>query len=173
MLSVFLDCGPEDEALALSLAALVPGAVDGLVREVVLFDRGMEAGARRVADHAGCRVADGAAFRASIEGSRGEWLLFLEPGARLKTGWIEAVVEHVERVGLGRGRVPAARFSPARGDRPGFLKRLVGGRRALGDGLLLPKAQAIGLARTARDLETAARGVAAERLGAEIRPRAR
>ncbi len=72
MLSVFIDCGPEDHWLAATLAPLIPGAVEGLVREVVLVDRGMGDNARKVSDHAGCRIVAAEDFRDAIETARGD-----------------------------------------------------------------------------------------------------
>lgn len=173
MLSVFIDCGPDDHKLASTLGSLVPGAVEGIVREVVLVDRGMGAEARKVADHTGCRVIPAGALRDSIRAAKGEWLLFVEPGARLAQGWIAAVVEHVERVEEGRAGMPSARFRRAAIDRPRFLQRLREVRTALAEGFLVRKDQAIGLAgqgASVPSLEKMARGVAATRLDAEIRP---
>ena len=117
MLSVFIDCGPEDHWLAATLAPLVPGAVEGLVREVVLVDRGM-GDARKVSDHAGCRVEPAEAFHAVVQAAQGDWLLLLEPGARLQPGWMPAVIEHAETVAAGsrrrsRGTVRAGARRPA------------------------------------------------------------
>ncbi len=173
MLSVFIDCGPDDHKLASTLGSLVPGAVEGIVRDVVLVDRGMEADARKVADHAGCRVITPEELRGAIRSAKGEWLLLLEPGARLVPGWINAVAEHGERVQMGLARMPSARFRRAAIDRPRFLQRIRGFRTALADGFLVAKTQAIGLAgqgASAPTLEGMAKGVAVTRLDAEIRP---
>ncbi|HEY9057822.1 MAG TPA: glycosyl transferase family 2 [Aurantimonas sp.] len=170
MLSVLMDCGPDDKQLAASLATLVPGAVEGVVREVVLVDRGMGPQAHRVADHAGCRVVSEEEFRPTIETAKGEWLLLLEPGARLMPGWIGAVVEHADEVARGTAKIAPARFRRARMDRPGFLQRFRQIRTALAEGFLVQKPQAIGLSRLAFNLEEVAKGVAVERLAVEIRP---
>lgn len=176
MLSVFIDCGPDDHKLASTLGSLVPGAVEGIVREVVLVDRGMGPDARKVADHTGCRVIAVEALRDAVATAKGEWLLFLEPGARLVAGWIAAVVEHVERVEEGRAVTPCAQFRRAAIDRQRFLQRLRGRRTALAEGFLVKKPQAIGLAGkggAVPTLERMARGLAVTRLEAEIRPAAR
>ncbi|NDW02840.1 glycosyl transferase family 2 [Jiella pacifica] len=173
MLSVFIDCGPDDHKLASTLGSLVPGAVEGIVREVVLVDRGMGADARKVADHTGCRVIARAALRDAIRAAKGDWLLFVEPGARLVPGWIAAVVEHVERVQEGRAKMPSARFRRAAIDRPRFLQRIREIRTAIAEGFVVRKEQAIGLAGqgvSVPTLEGMAKGVAVTRLDAEIRP---
>ncbi|MEF2552394.1 glycosyl transferase family 2 [Aurantimonas sp. A2-1-M11] len=173
MLSVFMDCGPEDQWLAASLASLIPGAVEGLVREVVLVDRGMDENARKVADHAGCRIVAAGDFRTAIEAARGDWLLLLEPGARLLPGWMEAVVEHADQVGAGRATTPAARFRRSPNDRPGFFVRFRQIRTAMAEGFLVQKRQAIGLSKLAFSLEEVAKGVAVTRMRAFIRPAVR
>lgn len=170
MLSVLMDCGSDDRLLAASLATLIPGAVEGVVREVVLVDRGMGPAARKVADHAGCRVVAEEEFRVAIETAKGDWLLLMEPGARLMPGWIGAVTDHGEDVARGTAKIATARFRRARMDRPSFLQRFRQIRTALAEGFLVQKPQAIGLSRLAFNLEEVAKGVAVERLAVEIRP---
>ena len=173
MLSVFIDCGPDDQKLASTLATLVPGAVEGIVREVVLVDRGMGEDARKVADHAGCRIVASKDLREALKTAKGEWLMFLEPGARLMAGWIGAVIDHVETVEAGRAGTPCARFRRAAIDRPGFFRRLRQIRMAMAEGFLVRKSQAVSLAGkagSAPTLERMAKGVAVTRLDAEIRP---
>lgn len=170
MLTVLMECGADDQGVAATLASLVPGAVEGVVREVILVDRDMSAESRKVADHAGCRVVAAGDLRQAVEAARGEWLLLLEPGSRLLPGWIEAVIEHGDAVAGGTARNPAARFSRARADRPGFFGRLRQVRTSLSEGMLMPKPQAVGLARTAPGLAALARGIAVVTLPAEIRP---
>jgi hypothetical protein len=170
MLTVLMECGADDQGLAATLATLVPGAVEGVVRDVVLIDRGMTSASRKVADHAGCRVVSADDLRAAVEAARGEWLLLLEPGARLQPGWIAAVVEHADAVAGGLARNPAARFLRSRADRPAFFSRLRQVRRALSEGFIMPKQQAAGRARTAPSLEALAKGLAVKALPADIRP---
>ncbi|UIJ71194.1 glycosyl transferase family 2 [Aurantimonas sp. HBX-1] len=170
MLTVLMECGADDQGVAATLATLVPGAVEGVVREVVLIDRQMSAESRKVADHAGCRIVAPADLRTVVASARGEWLLLLEPGARLQPGWIEAVIEHGDAVARGNPRNPAARFARSRADRPGFFERLRQVRGALAEGFLMPKPQAVGRARTASSLEAMARGLAVVTLPADIRP---
>lgn len=171
MLTVIIEAGMDRNALGASLAALVPGAIEGLVREVVVVDAGLDAGTRKVADHAGCRIVPGGALAAAVAASRGEWLLLLEPGARLSAGWIESVGAHLGEVEAGLRTPKAARFSRSRRDRPGFWQRFARRSTALSDGLLLPKAQALGRAKTSPTLEDLAKGLATMRLDATLRPR--
>ena len=171
MLSVLTEGGEDGEGLAATLASLVPGAVEGLVREVVVIDRGLSEGARLVADHAGCRVQSGENLRELVGTLRGDWVLCLETGARLSSGWIERVAQHSANVAIGRASPPAARFRIARGDRPHFLSRAFARRSAMHQGLLLPKTQALSAARPgASSLADLAKGLATRLLDAEISP---
>ncbi|BDA83052.1 glycosyl transferase family 2 [Aureimonas sp. SA4125] len=171
MVSVMIEAGEDPHALAASLSTLVAGAVEGMVREVVVIDRGLDAATREIADHAGCRIVPGSDLAGTVSASRGDWVLLLEAGARLSLDWVEAVATHIGDVEK-RGLTPrAARFSRAKRDRPGLLARLTGRRTALVEGLLVPKPQAIGLAKRAATLEAMGRGVATTRLVASLRPR--
>jgi len=103
MLSVIVPTdGTEGPAVA-TLAALVPGAAAGVVREVVLVDRGETGAIERVADVAGGRVlafggSRAAALAAGAREARAPWLMFLHAGAVLDPGWIEETTQFVRRV---------------------------------------------------------------------------
>lgn len=110
MISVVIECLDEEHALAQTLTALVPGAVEGLVSEVIVIDRGSSDGTAKVADIAGCTVVAPAEAAAAVCRARGLWLLVLEPGARPLAGWIEAVSGHVADGAKGAARF---RLSPS------------------------------------------------------------
>lgn len=173
MLTVLIEAADDAPALGTSLASLVSGAVEGLVREVIVLDVGMNAGTRKVADHAGCRIAPAADLVPVVAGAKGEWLLLVEAGARLSSDWIEDVTVHISEVERGTRTPRAARFSRNAQDRPSFLARLRQKRTALTEALLLPKAQAVGLAKSAGSIEGMAKGVASTKLNATIRPAVR
>lgn len=165
MLSVLIETRDDEEGLARTLASLVGGAVEGVVRDVVVCDTGSTDGTLRVAEHAGCQIAPDLA--AGVAQAKGEWLLVLEPGARLAEGWVDEAVAH-----MAKSAMPA-RFSRARGSRAPFLSRAFRRPGALTQGLLIRKPQAAALARNAQDAEALARGLAMRTLPAEIRPRGR
>jgi glycosyltransferase involved in cell wall biosynthesis len=167
MISVLIECRNAEEPLATTLAALVPGAVDGLVREVAVLDRGSTDGSREVADGAGCRIIEDAGLREAIGSLRSDWLFLLEPGARPLAGWIERVREHIVS-----SQTPA-RLTPARDHRPSFFARLRRLDPPLRYGLILPKRQAAANARDGQSLESLARGLAVRRLDCEIVPAGR
>jgi cellulose synthase/poly-beta-1,6-N-acetylglucosamine synthase-like glycosyltransferase len=162
MLSVLIETRNDEEALARTLASLVGGAVEGVVREVIVCDRGSTDQTHYVAEHAGCRYLAGGGIAAGVAQAKGDWLLLLEPGARLADGWIDDVLEHVGKLTM------AARFSRSRKDRAPFLSRVFSSGRALAQGLLITKRQAAALSKSARDAEGIARGLATKLLAAEI-----
>ncbi|MDI6026690.1 glycosyltransferase [Corticibacterium sp. UT-5YL-CI-8] len=162
MLSVVIETKNDEEALARTLASLVGGAVEGIVREVIVCDIGSTDQTQRVADHAGCHYVGQGGVAAGIRQARCEWILLLEPGARLVDGWTDEVLAHTGRQTI------AARFSQAKASRAPFLSRLFGRRRPLTEGLVISKHQAASLAGKASGAEALARGVATKRLDAEI-----
>jgi len=162
MLTVLIETRNHEEALARSLAALVPAAVEGFVREVIVCDRGSTDHTHYVAEHAGCHFLAEGGIAAGIRQAKGEWLLLLEPGARLADGWTEEVAIHA-----ARQTIPA-RFSRARADRTPFLARMFAARRPLAEGLLITRRQALALSGKGKDAEAIAGGLAAKRLPAEI-----
>jgi hypothetical protein len=163
MLTVLIETSNHEEALARTLASLVGAAVEGAVREVIVCDLGSSDRTDGVADQAGCRYLASGGIAAGIAEAKSDWLLLLEPGARLVDGWEEAVLEHVEMMAM------PARFSRSHADRPPFLARIFSSRRALSEGLLIRKAQVAATARHAGNAEAIARGLATKRLRAEIR----
>src|SRR5262245_36502996 len=85
MLSVVIATQESERALLPTLAALVPGAAAGMVREVLIADAGSRDATAEVADAAGCRMlispgTRGARLTAAAAVARAHWLLFLEPG---------------------------------------------------------------------------------------------
>jgi glycosyltransferase involved in cell wall biosynthesis len=94
MLSVVIATHESERVLLPTLSALIPGAVAGLVREVIVADAGSRDATAAVADAAGCRVlastqSHGARLRAAAEVARAPWLFFLRPGVVLEPSWVE------------------------------------------------------------------------------------
>jgi hypothetical protein len=141
MLSVIIPTEGIEQPAVATLAALVPGAAAGVVREVFLVDRTSNGVIERVADIAGCRFLafDGshaAALAAGAAQARGPWLMFLRAGAVLDTGWIEETTQFIQGVAIS-GNARAGIFRYARSpyadmrlrDRLNSLSRLVAGPR--------------------------------------------
>src|SRR5690606_10137882 len=79
MLSVLIETRNHEEELARTLASLVGGAVEGVVREVIICDAGSTDHTHMVAEHAGCRYVAEGGIGAAVRQAKGEWLVLLEP----------------------------------------------------------------------------------------------
>src|ERR1700746_3298577 len=106
MLSVIIPTEGVEQPAVATLAALVPGAAAGVVREVLLVDRSDSGVIERVADVSGCRFlrfegSHAAALAAGARQARSPWLMFLHAGAVLDAGWIEETTQFNQSVGDG------------------------------------------------------------------------
>ena len=139
MLRVIIPTEGIEQTAVATLAALVPGAAAGVVREVLLVDRAGSKVIERVADVAGCRFlafegTRAAALAAGARQARSPWLMFLHAGAVLDHGWIEETTQFIQGV-ANSGRQRAGVFRYARSpyadiglaDRFKFLARLIAG----------------------------------------------
>ena len=102
MFSIILATNDSERALVPTLAALVPGATAGLVREVIVADGGSIDKTEEVAEIAGCHFMKptgtlGARLAAAAKEARGEWLMFLRAGAVPAHTWIDEVMAFSER----------------------------------------------------------------------------
>ena len=150
MLSVIIPTDGAEQPAVATLAALVPGAAAGLVREVVLVDRSASGVIERVADVAGCRFlafegTRAAALAAGARQARSPWLMFLHTGAVLDTGWIEESSQFIQGVSTsGRPRAGIFRYARSPYADPGlrdglkFVARLLMGPSAE-QGLLIAR----------------------------------
>ena len=102
MLSIVIPTLNPGPRFGVVLAALVAGAVEGLVKEVVVADAGSTDRTLELADEAGCRVVTsekgrGGQLRAGAAAAKGEWLLFLHADTVLSPDWVAAVGAHMAR----------------------------------------------------------------------------
>lgn len=164
MLTIIMECRDNEAELAQTLSVLVTGAVEGLVRDVIVLDHGSHDGSSRVADAAGCRFLTHWDMKDVVRSARGEWLLLLEPGARPLAGWVDVVADYVSV-----NRMPA-RFAGSRNHRKPFYRRFARRTAPLEQGFLVTKRQASATARSGMALEQMASGVAVRSLMAEIVP---
>ena len=117
MLSVIIPTEGVEQTAVATLAALVPGAAAGVVREVLLVDRAATGVIERVADVAGCRFlrfegSHAAALAAGARQARSPWLMFLHAGAVLDSGWIEETTQFIRGVSSsGRPRAGIFRYA--------------------------------------------------------------
>ena len=103
MLSVIIPTEGIEQPAVATLAALVPGAAAGIIREVLLVDRAGNGVIERVADVAGCGFlafegTRAAALAAGARAARSPWLMFLHAGAVLDHGWIEETTQFIQNV---------------------------------------------------------------------------
>ena len=119
MISVVVPAAGSDRDLAALLSALVPAAVDGLVREVLVADGGSSAAAAAICEDAGADVV--ADLAAAVRRAKGDYVLALPVSLRLRPGWDESVRRHLEDGG-------GAALLVAR--EPGLLERLAGPKLA-------------------------------------------
>ena len=143
MLSVIIPTEGIEHSAVATLATLVPGAAAGIVREVLLVDRGGSDVIERVADVAGCRFLSSngtraAALAAGAHAARAPWLMFLHAGATLDSGWIEETTQFINGVAVS-GRPRAAIFRYARS--PYADRRLRDGFKAIARMVAGPSAE--------------------------------
>jgi glycosyltransferase involved in cell wall biosynthesis len=153
MLSVVIPTHESERLLVPTLAALVPGAMSGLVSEVVVIDAGSKDDTEEVADIAGCRFmrADGALaarLKAGAISTRTPWLMFLRPGCVPETGWMAACERFMEATSqlddAGRAAVfrpPGAAdlMRPAVSEVMALLRVMFGGGARPEQGLLIAR----------------------------------
>src|SRR5271169_6085137 len=117
MLSVIIPTEGIEQPTVATLAALVPGAAAGIIREVLLVDRTRNGVIERVADVAGCRFlrfegSRAAALAAGAHQARSPWLMFLHAGAVLDSGWIDETAQFIQRVSVsGKPRAGIFRYA--------------------------------------------------------------
>lgn len=153
MISVIIPTLNADSDLAPTMAALVPAAVEGLVREVIVVDGGSTDGTAALADQAGANFVTRSGGRgyqllAGAHRARFPWLLFVHADTVLEAGWEREASAFMDAIDAGKRPLAAAAFRFALDDegfRPRLLEWLVLLRCALfrlpyGDqGLLMPK----------------------------------
>jgi glycosyltransferase involved in cell wall biosynthesis len=104
MLSVIIPTLNSERTLVPTLAMLVPGAMSGVVRDVVLADAGSTDATAEIADIAGCIVISSPApapapfghrLREAAAAARASWLMFLRPGIVLDATWVDETARFI------------------------------------------------------------------------------
>jgi rSAM/selenodomain-associated transferase 2 len=154
MISVVIPTRDAEGCLPSTLAALIPAAVDGFIREVIVVDGKSTDRTLLVAENAGVEIVEtnpgrGRQLCAGAKRARFPWLLFLHADTELAPGWDTAAAGFMEKVDAG-GIPPAAAAFRYRllddGWKPRLLEAAVSFRCGLlrvpyGDqGLLIPRA---------------------------------
>ncbi len=118
MLSAIIATDESERTLVPTLAALVPGAISGLVAEVVVADGGSRDATAEVADMAGCRFMAsseplGARLKSAAASTRTPWLMFLRAGCVPEPAWVTAADRFMQTTDLlDDGADRAAVFRP-------------------------------------------------------------
>ncbi|MGL4240232.1 MAG: hypothetical protein ACRCTI_03880 [Beijerinckiaceae bacterium] len=103
MFDVVIVSGPDPDAAARTLATLVEGVVEGLLRRAILASTADGADLRRLADEAGCRAAAGVAEsdlgRTIADLSETPHLLVMKAGALVPPGWTDMLYQDLKRRG--------------------------------------------------------------------------
>lgn len=132
MISVVLPTRDSAAALVQVLTALVPAAVDGLVKEVVFADAGSTDATLAIAEDSGARViaAPGdvsTRLSAGCAAARGVWVLVLDEPLALPDGWRTPVEAHL----AGGGGKPAVIAAPGLFGLPGRPLAVLARREAV------------------------------------------
>jgi glycosyltransferase involved in cell wall biosynthesis len=149
MLSVIIATLNSDRLLVPTLAALVPGATDGLISEVLIADGGSADDTATVADVAGCKFMIGDAplarrLKDAANIARAPFLLFVRPGCILDAPWVGEVRRFLDqRGGGGGGRAAVFRrdtgAQPAHRKISSWLRSKLGGLPQPEQGLLIAR----------------------------------
>ncbi|WP_088343723.1 MULTISPECIES: TIGR04283 family arsenosugar biosynthesis glycosyltransferase [Rhodomicrobium] len=134
MISVVIPTLNADAHLARTLTALVPAAVHGIVRDVVVADGGSTDRTPNVAEAAGARFVlaqrgRGQQLAAGAGAAKSDWLLFLHADTVLQEGWEEEALEMIRGIELRGQPQTAAVFRFGLDDRglwASYLKLMVG-----------------------------------------------
>lgn len=169
MLSVIVATNESERTLVPTLSALVPGALSGLVTEVVVADAGSKDATAEVADIAGCRFmivegAIGPRLKDAALTTRTPWLMFMRAGLIPEPGWMAAAENFMQMAAYSEKSPRAAVFrtateqaSPGIRELVAVLRAMLGGGDQSGQGLLIARAlyDAIGGHPAAADAEAA------------------
>ncbi len=129
MITVIVPTLNAETSLAATLTSLVPGAVDGVVRQVIIVDGGSSDRTLRIAEDSGADIirsepGRGQQLQAGAKAAKFPWLLFLHADTMLDPGWEREVGTFIERVDIGQRPESAAAFRFALDDM-GFLPRVI------------------------------------------------
>ena len=110
MVSIIIPTLNAQNHLPATLSALVAGAIDGPVRELVIVDGGSDDATLVIADEAGANIITsargrGQQLRAGGRAAKSDWLLFLHADTVLHEGWIGEVEQFIKQGDKNRAGV--------------------------------------------------------------------
>jgi rSAM/selenodomain-associated transferase 2 len=131
MISVIVPTLNAEQSLAACLTALVPAAMNGFVKEVIISDGGSSDQTLAIADDAGASIVRAERGRGQQLGegareTRSDWLLFIHADAVLEDGWEREVYRHIRMIENGEQPDSAAAFRFALDDEGMFATWLSG-----------------------------------------------
>lgn len=139
MISVVIPALNAERYLPATLTALVPAAVTGVVREVIVVDGGSNDRTRHIAELSGADVlvsepGRGSQLAQGAAAARFPWLLFLHADTVLEDNWEREAFDFMHRVDIGEHPRAAAAFRFKLDDKglaPRALETLVRARCAM------------------------------------------
>ena len=169
MISVVIPTANSERHLPRCFDGLIPSAVRGMVREVIVSDAGSSDATLAIADAAGAHVVHARKGRGAqlVDGAaiaKSEWLLFLHPETALEPGWDVEAESFMSQEILERPRAAVFRFAledfggeARRAEAKANLRTSLLGLPYGDQGLLIPKRlyQKIGGYRALADMEDA------------------
>lgn len=153
MISVVIAARNAEDTLPATLSALVPAAVDGIIKQVIIVDGGSTDRTAEIADSAGAELVKCGSGRGDLRAqgaakARFPWLLFLNAATVLEPSWERSATSFMRRVDQGEQTIAAGAFTfriDDKGLAPRLLERLVHLRCTLlripygEQGLLIPR----------------------------------
>lgn len=115
MISVIIPALNAERHLTAALTALVPAAVTGVIREVIVVDGGSTDRTCQIAEFSGAEVimsepGRGSQMAQGAAAARFPWLLFLHADTVLEENWEREAVDFMHRVDVGEQPRAAAAF---------------------------------------------------------------
>ena len=116
MISVVVPTANSERLLPRCFDSLIPAAVRGIVREVIVTDAGSSDGTLAIADAAGAHVVHsrnnrGSQLAAGAAVAKSDWLLFLHPETALEPGWEMEAESFIGQEMMERPRAAVFRFA--------------------------------------------------------------
>ena len=116
MVSVIIPTLNAERLLPRCFDSLIPAAVRGVVREVIVSDAGSSDGTLAIADAAGAHIVHarkgrGAQLAEGAAAAKSDWLLFLHPETSLEPGWEVEAESFIGQAVMERPRAAVFRFA--------------------------------------------------------------
>jgi glycosyltransferase involved in cell wall biosynthesis len=169
MISVVIPTINSERHLPRCFDSLIPAAVRGMVREVIVSDAGSSDGTLAIADAAGAHIVHarkgrGAQLMDGAAIAKSDWLLFLRPETALESGWDMEAESFLSQAVMERPSAAVFRFAledfsgeARRAEAKAALRTMLFALPYGDQGLLIPKRlyQKLGGYRALSDLEDA------------------